>query len=101
MFVGDVVNWLFKRAARDLLVGLVGKKQDWGRKDFLVLVGRDFRSPMYEGFSWCRKFGCIKEGRDLLDRSYKYEFVNIDESFPKYVRENLTRFEKLINLPDN
>jgi len=38
----------------------------------------------------------INSGKDLFDRGTIYKFVDIDESFPKYLRENASRFEHLI-----
>ena len=38
----------------------------------------------------------IKLGKDIFDRNYKYEKVNLDSSFPKYILENLKKFENWI-----
>ena len=37
-----------------------------------------------------------KHGKDIFDRNYKYEKVNLDSSFPKYILENLKKFENWI-----
>jgi len=34
--------------------------------------------------------------KDLLGRSYEYEIVPIDESYPKYLQENIHRFPNLV-----
>jgi beta-1,4-mannosyl-glycoprotein beta-1,4-N-acetylglucosaminyltransferase len=38
----------------------------------------------------------IQDGVDIFERGYKYKIVGIDDSFPKYVRENKEKFKKLI-----
>jgi beta-1,4-mannosyl-glycoprotein beta-1,4-N-acetylglucosaminyltransferase len=38
----------------------------------------------------------INSGKDLFDRDSKYQFVSIDESFPAYLRNNMSKFEHLI-----
>ena len=38
----------------------------------------------------------IKLGKDIFDRNYKYKKVNLDNSFPNYILENLKQFENLI-----
>ena len=38
----------------------------------------------------------IANGEDLFNRSIKYEKVNLDESFPKYITENKEKFKKWI-----
>lgn len=38
----------------------------------------------------------LDKGEDLFDREYHYQFVEFDEQFPRYVRENRERFNHLI-----
>jgi beta-1,4-mannosyl-glycoprotein beta-1,4-N-acetylglucosaminyltransferase len=38
----------------------------------------------------------INSGKDIFDRDARYKFVPIDESFPIYLRNNISRFEHLI-----
>jgi beta-1,4-mannosyl-glycoprotein beta-1,4-N-acetylglucosaminyltransferase len=38
----------------------------------------------------------INSGKDIFDRDSKYKFVPIDESFPAYLRNNISKFEHLI-----
>ena len=39
---------------------------------------------------------CIATGRDLFGRDREFRFVEIDETFPRYVRENMARLSKYI-----
>lgn len=38
----------------------------------------------------------INEGKDIFERDIKYSFVNIDNSYPKYLLDNLDKFKHLI-----
>lgn len=38
----------------------------------------------------------IAEGKDILGRKYSYKFINIDETFPQYIRTNQDKYPKLI-----
>jgi len=38
----------------------------------------------------------IKNKQDIFDRNYKYEKVNLDNSFPEYILKNLKKYEKWI-----
>jgi beta-1,4-mannosyl-glycoprotein beta-1,4-N-acetylglucosaminyltransferase len=38
----------------------------------------------------------INTGKDIFDRGANYKFVPIDESFPAYLRNNISKFEHLI-----
>ena len=38
----------------------------------------------------------IKNKKDIFDRNYRYESIKIDDSFPKYILENLKQFENWI-----
>ena len=38
----------------------------------------------------------INNRKDLFDRNYKYEKVSLDRTFPKYILENLAKFEDWI-----
>jgi beta-1,4-mannosyl-glycoprotein beta-1,4-N-acetylglucosaminyltransferase len=38
----------------------------------------------------------ILSGQDLFDRNYKYEIVNLDESFPEYIIKNKNKFKEWI-----
>ena len=38
----------------------------------------------------------ILSGKDLFDRNYKYEIVNLDESFPEYIIKNKNKFKEWI-----
>lgn len=38
----------------------------------------------------------IHEGRDIFGRNFIYRFVPVDESFPKFIRENREQFRHLI-----
>jgi len=38
----------------------------------------------------------ITSGKDIFGRDFKYKFVPLDESFPKYIRENTEKYSKLI-----
>ena len=33
---------------------------------------------------------------DLFERNHKYQKVEIDETFPKYIRNNIKKFKKFI-----
>jgi len=39
---------------------------------------------------------CLAEQRDILGRANDYEKVEIDESYPNYLRENIDKFKKYI-----
>lgn len=36
----------------------------------------------------------VKEGKDLFDRPIEYDFVPIDDSYPKYILDNMEKFKK-------
>ena len=38
----------------------------------------------------------IKNRTDIFDRNYKYEKINLDDSFPKYLLDNINKFENWI-----
>ena len=38
----------------------------------------------------------IKNRQDIFDRNYKYEKVDLNNTFPKYILENLKKFENWI-----
>ena len=38
----------------------------------------------------------IDNNKDLLDRDFKYEKVEIDDSYPKYIRENKEKLREFI-----
>ena len=38
----------------------------------------------------------IKNRQDIFDRNYKYEKVDLDNTFPKYILENLKKFENWV-----
>ena len=38
----------------------------------------------------------IKKGIDLFERNHKYKKVHIDESFPKFLLDNLDKFQEFI-----
>ena len=38
----------------------------------------------------------IKNKQDIFDRNYKYEKVNLDSTFPKYILKNLKKYENWI-----
>ena len=38
----------------------------------------------------------LNEGRDLYGRDHRYRFVEIDKSYPDYIRNNLSKFAHLI-----
>ena len=43
-----------------------------------------------------RLINCMNEGKDLFDRQdYKYELVNIDESFPRQVVDNIDYYQQI------
>ena len=38
----------------------------------------------------------IKNKVDIFDRDFKYERVNLDDTFPKYILENLSKYQNWI-----
>ena len=38
----------------------------------------------------------IENKEDLFERGHKYEFVKLDQSFPKYILENVEKFNEFI-----
>ena len=42
--------------------------------------------------------GRIKNRVDIFDRDYKYEKVDLDDVFPKYILDNLNKYQGLDNL---
>ena len=38
----------------------------------------------------------IENKEDLFERGHKYKFVKLDQSFPKYILENLEKFNEFI-----
>ena len=38
----------------------------------------------------------IKENKDLLGRNYKYEVINIDQTFPDYILKNKEKYKEWI-----
>jgi beta-1,4-mannosyl-glycoprotein beta-1,4-N-acetylglucosaminyltransferase len=43
----------------------------------------------------------LSRQKDALGRLYQYDIVPIDESYPRYIRENLDKFEDLIYKVDD
>ena len=41
-------------------------------------------------------FKRIKENKDLLGRNYKYEVINIDQTFPDYIQKNREKYKEWI-----
>ena len=38
----------------------------------------------------------IKNRVDIFDRNYKYEKVDLDDTFPKYILENISKYQNWI-----
>jgi beta-1,4-mannosyl-glycoprotein beta-1,4-N-acetylglucosaminyltransferase len=53
----------------------------------------------FVNLDWIKK--CIVEPRDLFNRpEIKLSFVNVDSSYPKYIRDNIEYFKKYIYQPE-
>lgn len=55
---------------------------------------QEYNTPLYTDPDFLLR--CIAEGRDIFGREYQWKFRPIDDTFPKYVLDNLDRFDHLI-----
>lgn len=58
----------------------------------------EYSGPYYTDAE--RIWRCITTPCDLFDRNYYYNFCTIGTDYPKYLRDNLHRFEHLVYKPD-
>jgi len=74
----------------------------FGGIDRIIDKIQNFGHPQYNHPHWTdydRILECLKFGKDLYDRDLQFAPVEIDETFPPYIRENLAKYEKSIFKP--
>lgn len=58
------------------------------------IVEQHFNNAENMSYDYIKKQ--IEKGKDLFGRTYEYEAVKIDDSFPEYIRKNQEKYSKLI-----
>ena len=63
-------------------------------KKLKTFAHKEYKSEYYSSIEVIRKK--IDQRIDLFDRGEKYKVVKVDETFPKYLIENLDKYKKYI-----
>ncbi len=58
------------------------------------IVEQQFNTEENMNYNYIKR--AVEEGKDLFGRKYKYEAVNIDKTFPQYLRKNKNKYSNII-----
>ena len=70
------------------------KTPDEISKKIKSFAHQEFNKPNFTNIEEIRKK--INNRVDIFDRQYKYQKINLDDNFPKYILENKIKFQKWI-----